>query len=358
MRLVSWLVVGCIGVGAAYGAYATLGNRPAETSATATPQRPVPVEAAAVRSDRLSLSLSSVGTLLANESLMLRPEITGRVEAIHVTEGSTVKKGELLVSIDDRVFAAELKQAEAELNLARTNYARAKLLKEKGAGTVSNFDTMAANLNVTEAKVELARATLDKTKIIAPFDGVMGLKHISPGDYVNPGQDIATFQSKNPMKAEFTLPESATRRVATGQSIDLTVDALPGRTFRGTVYAIDAKIDETNRNITLRAFVPNDDDVLKPGMFARVTIITAEKADALFVPESAIVPRGNDSFVLKVNPDRTTTSTAVTLGERKNGDVEIISGLAAGDIVVTAGHLKVREGQRVDYQLAGEGNVP
>src|SRR5690606_17305378 len=124
----------------------------------------------------------------------------GRIEAIPFAEGTAAKKDELLIQIDDRIQAAEVKQAEAELNLARMNYSRAKMLKEKGAGTVSNFDTMQANLNVSQAALDLSRAQLEKTRITAPFDGIMGLRLVSPGDYVNPGQDLASFQSNNPMK--------------------------------------------------------------------------------------------------------------------------------------------------------------
>jgi membrane fusion protein (multidrug efflux system) len=313
----------------------------------AKPQGGFPVEAAQVRADKLIVALSTVGTLKANESLTLKPEIAGRIEAIHFEEGAVVKKGAPLISLDNRIIAAQLKQAEAALGLARANYARAKMLKEKGAGTISNFDMMQAGLSVAQAQVDLASATLDRTNITAPFDGVMGLRHISPGDVVSIGQEIAGFQSVNPMKAEFTLPENATSAVAAGQMIDVQIDALPGRTFSGKIYAIDPQINESSRNILLRALIPNDDGALKPGLFARINIITAQKENALFVPESAIVPRGNDSFVMRVGADKKITTIKVDIGERKNGDVEITGGLSANDTVVTAGHLKLRDGMEV-----------
>jgi membrane fusion protein (multidrug efflux system) len=352
MRFTSLLLMACALGAAGYIGYVKLQPKTAtEVAKPKAAQGPVAVEAMRVKSKKLEITLATVGTLKANESLMLRPEITGRIDNIPFAEGTAAKKGELLISIDDRVYAAELKQAEAAYELARVNYARAKMLKEKGAGTISNFDTQLANMNVAKAQVELSRAQLDKTKIIAPFDGIMGLRHVSPGDYVNPGQDLASFQSNNPIKAEFTLPENATGAVAAGQNIDVLVDALPGRSFTGKVYAIDPQVDSTNRNIALRALITNDDDVLKPGMFARVSLITAEKPDALFVPESAIIPRGNESFVIKIDAAKKVATVPVTIGERKNGEVEIIKGLAVDDTVITAGHLKVRDGAEVSYTL-------
>ena len=350
MRLKSFLIL-CIL--AAVGIGGLLYLKPAANNAPANgkPQGALPIEAAKTRSGKLDVLLNTVGSLKANESLILKPEIAGRIETIHVEEGTPVKKGALLISIDDRVYAAQLKQAEAAANLGRVNYERAKLLKEKGAGTVSNFDTMQAALSVAQAQVDLARATLDKTKITAPFDGMMGLRHVSPGDIVSPGQELAGFQSINPMKAEFTLPENATGAVGTGQAVDIQLDALPGQSFTGKIYAIDPQINESSRNIVLRALVSNDGGALKPGLFARIAIITAQKDSALFVPESAIVPRGNDSFVMRVGSDNKISTIKVIVGTRKNGEVEITDGLAEGDVVVTAGHLKLRDGMEVNAAL-------
>lgn len=314
----------------------------------------VPVEAAKVREDELVVTLNTVGSLRANESLTIRPEVAGRVETIHFDEGSTVKKGEMLIALDDRVTAAELKQAEAALNLAQVSFKRAKLLKEKGAGTVSNYDVTAASLAAAQAQVELAKAKLDKMHLTAPFDGTVGLRHVSPGDYVNIGQDIASFQSISPMKVDFALPEKASRYIAKGQSIEVTVDAFPDRAFKGTVYAVDPKIDEQNRSILLRAEIPNEDGILQPGFFARISLIVDNRPNALFVPEAALMPSGGDNAVFLVGDDNKVTTRTVRVGERKNGEVVIEDGLAAGDVVITAGHLKLRDGAEVSYKLAGE----
>lgn len=349
------LILGICIIAAAVSAYIFL-KPSTDKQAGGKPQGGLPVEATQVRADKLVVTLSTVGSLKANESLVLKPEIAGRIEAIHFEEGAPAKKGALLISIDDRVYAAQLKQAEAALNLSRVNFARAKLLKEKGAGTVSNYDTMEANLSVNQAQVDLARATLDKTRITAPFDGVMGLRKVSPGDVVSPGQELAGYQSTNPVKAEFTLPENATSAVTAGQTIDVIIDALPGRSFTGTIYAIDPQINESSRNIVLRAMIPNEDGTLKPGLFARINIITAQKDHALFVPESAIVPKGNDSFVMRVGADKKISTVKVVTGERRNGNVEIIEGIAEGDTVVTAGHLKVQDSMEVTVLPPSTGN--
>lgn len=358
MRLKAFLVL-CLFIAAGIGAFLYWKPQAGTSSAAAKQQGgALPVEAASVRSGRLDVTLNTVGSLKANESLVLKPEISGRIETIYFEEGAPVKKGAPLIHIDDRIYAAELKQAEAALNLARANYDRAKVLKEKGAGTASNLDTAQAALGVAQAQVDLARATLDKTKIAAPFDGVMGLRKVSPGDVISPGQELAGFQSITPMKAEFTLPENATGAVAVGQTIDIVVDALAGKNFTGTIYAIDPQINESSRNIMLRATVPNDDGSLKPGLFVRVSIITAQKDNSLFVPESAIVPRGNDSYVMRVGEDHKVATVQVATGERSNGEVEITNGLAAGDIIVTAGHLKLHNGMEVSAMLPSSGEKP
>lgn len=348
MRLKSFLIISAVLV-VVYFTYQYFVAGKENEVAGGAPQGGFPVEVMKVRSGEQKAVLSTVGTLKPDESVILRPEMAGRVEKIHAAEGAVVKKGALLISLDDRMIVAGLKQAEAAANLARVSYNRAKLLKEKGVGTVSNFDTMQAALKVAEAQVDLARAQLDKMRIIAPFDGEMGLRNISEGGYVNIGQDIAGFSSNNPMKVDFTLPENVTATVAVGQNIEVVVDAIPGRSFTGKIYAIDSQIDAVSRNIHLRARMANDDHVLKGGLFARVRIITAAKANALFVPEAAIVPRGNDSFVMRVAADKKVATVPVKIGERRNGEVEILEGLSADDLVVTAGHLKIRDGQEVSF---------
>jgi membrane fusion protein (multidrug efflux system) len=307
----------------------------------------IPVETALVESRPLDITIDSVGTLVANESVILRPETTGRITGIKFIEGQPVKKGAVLFQIDDRMARAELKQAQAALQLANLNNDRFSKLSKTGAATKRTYDEARANLGVAQATVDLARARIDYTTIQAPFDGVVGLRNVSPGDYVNMGQDLANFVSYDPMKVNFSIPETQSSKLGVGQLLDITVEAMPGETFHGKVFALDPQLDVSGRAVNLRATIPNADMKLQPGMFARVSLTVSHKDSALIIPESAIVPQGNDKMVFVVGADNKANLTPVTLGERLAGEVEILSGLNAGDVVVTSGQIKLQPGAPV-----------
>ncbi len=296
----------------------------------------------------LDVSIESVGTLIANESVTLRPEIAGRVTEIAFVEGSLLKKGDVLFRIDDRMAAAEVKQAEANLKLANLEYNRFSKLAKSGAATRRLFDQSQASLGVAQANLDLARAKLDYSTIRAPFDGLVGLRKVSPGDYVNLGQELASFVSYDPMKVDFTIPETRAGALKIGQTIEMSVEALPGKVFAGEVYALEPQVDVSGRAVALRARVDNPDSILKPGYFARVTLALEKKQDALIVPEGAIVPRGSVTYVYLVRGDNTVTMLPVSVGQRASGGrVEVTQGLNAGDIVVVSGQIKLREGAAV-----------
>lgn len=311
------------------------------------------VEAVRVTPEPLVVTLGTVGTLRSNESVVLRPEVAGRVETIHFTEGAPVKKDDILIALDARLVQSELQQAQAQLELARVSLKRAQQLKSSGAVAQSRLDQTSADYAVAEANTNLARTRLDKTRIRAPFDGVVGLRHVSPGDYVNVGQEMASFESFHPLKVDFSIPEIYAPRLQTGQSIEINIDAFPGRVFTGTVYALDPQIDAGGRNVALRAALPNPDLSLKPGYFARVNLTVENKENALLVPESALMPRGTEAFVYVVDGGKAVLRKVET-GLRREGRVEIVSGLQPGDVVVTAGQMKLREGVAVTAQIAGE----
>lgn len=307
----------------------------------------VPVETAVVKTRPLDVTIDSVGTLVANESVMLTPETTGRITDIKFIEGRPVKKGQVLFQIDDRMARAEMKQAQANLQLANLNNARFSKLSKTGAATKRTYDEARANLGVAQANLDLARTRLDYTTITAPFDGVVGLRNVSPGDYVNIGQELANFVSYDPMKVNFSIPETQASRLAAGQSLDITVEALPGETFHGTVFALDPQLDVGGRAVNLRATIPNPDMKLKPGMFARVVLTVTRKENALVIPESAIVPQGDQKMVFVVDAESKANLTPITLGERLAGEVEVTQGLKAGDVVVTSGQIKLQPGAPV-----------
>jgi membrane fusion protein (multidrug efflux system) len=182
--------------------------------------------------------------------------------------------------------------------------------------------------------------------IKAPFDGVVGLRKVSVGDFVNVGQDMVNLEQIDPLKADFRVAELYLAAVRTGQRIELRVDAFPDETFTGAVYAIDPLIDESGRSIVLRARLPNQDGRLRPGLFARVTLVLNERDDAIQVPEQALVPQGQEQFVFRV-VDGKAALTKVEVGIRREGMVEIVEGLGPEDEVVTAGQLKIRDGAPV-----------
>ena len=306
----------------------------------------VPVETARVTVGPIERRLTAVGSLRSNESVVIRPEIAGRIAEFRFQEGERVEKGQPLVVLDDSVWRAVVEQAQAALEYSQANYDRAVDLLERKVGTTKTRDEASSQMRVDQAELELARARLDKSTISAPFDGVVGLRKVSVGDFVDVGDDIVNLEQIDPLKADFRVAESYLGAVRPGQRIELGVDAFPGQAFTGEVYAIDPLIDEAGRSILLRAKLPNPEHVLRPGLFARVTLVLNEREDAIQVPEQALVPQGQDQFVFKVE-DGKAAFTKVTTGIRREGMVEILEGLAPDDEVVTAGQLKIRDGADV-----------
>jgi membrane fusion protein (multidrug efflux system) len=212
--------------------------------------------------------------------------------------------------------------------------------------TAQSADEAVSNLAVTKAAVELARVQLEKTQIVAPFSGIVGLRHVSVGEYITAGQALVNLEAIDPVKADFRVPEKFLPAIKVGQSIRIKVDAFPGENFEGKVYAIDPRIDVAGRSLLVRAKVPNAGKRLRPGLFARVTVLLQLKGDALTVPEQAIVPQGDSQYVFRIDGGKAKL-TKVTVGMRRSGRVEILEGLSVSDEVVTAGQLKIRDGTPV-----------
>lgn len=317
----------------------------------------MPVEAAPVKVGANRRTIVAIGSLRSNESTVVRPELAGRLVEIAFSEGQKVRKGQVLVRFDASVERAELAQAQASLALAKTNFERADELMKRGAGTQRTLDEARWKLRNDEAAISLAQARLEKFVINAPFDGVAGLRRVSLGDFVNVGADIVNIEMIDPLKVDFRVPEVFLSAIRSGQPIEVALDAYPERRFSGEVYAIDPQIDTAGRSIVIRARISNPDDALRPGLFARVTVTLAVRENAVFVPEESLIPMGSQHFVLKlVEPPagapfppgaKQAKNTPVKLGDRRKGEVEIVEGLAAGDVVVTAGVLKVRDGMPV-----------
>lgn len=351
------LFLAAVGVGAAAGyvvsrqtappAAATAPTAPAAPPARARP--PVAVEAVAVAASTLEQRLNAVGSLVSEESVMLRPEIAGRIREISFVEGQSVKRGAVLLRLDDDIARAELQQAEANFALANSKYRRADELQREGFISRQGRDEASNALQVERANVALARARLDKTVMRAPFDGEIGLRTVSVGDYVTAGQDLVTLQALRQLKVDFRIPELYLAQITAGQRLDVTVDALPERRWPARVTAISPLVDVSGRALVMRAVVDNADGVLRPGMFARVNLLLAESS-ALLVPETALAARDSRHYVYRVRGE-TVEEVAVRIGQRRGGQVEVLEGLSDGDQIVTAGLQKIQDGARVAVTL-------
>lgn len=336
-----------VGVGAASFWAGT--RAPAGKPAAAAPGKaasgppPVVIEASKVAVVNLPQALTAVGSLRSDETVILRPEVAGRVAQIQFREGERVAKGQVLVRLDSSVQQADLDRARANLTLSKTKHERSIDLRNKGFISSQALEEAENNRKVAQADAELMEARISKTAIRAPFSGTIGLRQVSIGDYVKEGQDMVNLESLDPLKVDFRVPEISLSQVREGQTLQLTLDALPDKTYEGKVYAINPLIDANGRAVVIRAQVPNRDGKLRPGMFARVRLFTSGSRDSLVVPEESLFPLGDDKYVYKV-VDGKAMRQKIEIGQRREGRVEVLNGLAPEDVVVTAGVIKLREG--------------
>ena len=306
------------------------------------------VEVAQVERMTLVDETQAVGSLRSRQGVMLRPEVGGRVKQIFFSDGQRVRKGQLMVQFEDQLQQAQVAQARAELSIAEANHKRNQELVAQNFISQRSLDESAAALEVSRAKLSLAQATLQRLQVVAPFDGITGLKQINVGDYLKDGADMVNVEDIDAVLLDFRLPERFQARVRAGQTAQLTVDALPGRSFTAIVQAVDPLIEANGRSVGVRGCIDNRQQQLRPGMFARVNAVFGTRENALLIPEEAIIPQGGRTFVVKVvagdKPGALVSErVAVKVGLRQPGKVEILEGLAAGDTVVTAGHQRLQK---------------
>jgi membrane fusion protein (multidrug efflux system) len=317
----------------------------AAEAAVARPRAALRVSAVTIEPTPLAEKITATGTLLADEGVELQAETNGKVTSSRFTEGAHVRKGELLVKLNDADLLATHSRAKYRKQLAMLRERRLAQLVKQGVARQEEYDTALNELNVQDAEIELTEAQIAKTEIRAPFDGVVGLRHVSEGAFVNAATRIATLQRIDRLKIDFSVAERYAARIRVSSPIEFTV-AGASQGFRGHIYAIDPRIDSATRTVLIRAICPNPVSPLLPGAFANVAITLGELKDALLVPAVAIVPGLNEKNVFVVR-DGKAQRRAVEVGTRTAGSVHILSGLAPGDVVITSGLQQVREGERV-----------
>jgi membrane fusion protein, multidrug efflux system len=319
------------------------------------PGGPVAVEVAKAVAQTLADDVQAVGSLRSVQGVMVRPETAGRVARIGFVEGQRVRQGQLLLQLDDALQQAQLKQAEAQASIARTNLQRSRELLAQGFVSQSAVDQNAAALQVAEAQVALTQVQVRRMRVLAPFDGTAGLKNVDVGDFVREGADIVNLEDLSALTVAFALPERYADRVRSGQPVDLVVDALPGRSFKGRVQALDVQVEANGRALQVLARVANPGALLRPGMFARARVVFAVREGAVVVPEEALVPVGARQFIFKVvdTPDGKKVSQRLEarIGLRLPGKVEIIEGVKPGDVIVTAGHGRLARAESMPVRV-------
>ena len=372
-------VVAVIGIAAASGAAWWYQSKPKAApemaGVAAAASALAGVEVAQVKRLALRDDAQSVGSLQSRQSVMLRPEVAGRVKSLGFSDGARVRKGQVLVQLDDTLQKAEVKQSLAQVSIAQAALKRNQELVAENFVAQRVVEESSANLQVVEAQLTLSQARLSRMAILAPFDGTVGIRNVNVGDYVKDGADLVNLEDISSMYVDFRLPERYQSRLKAQQPVELVLDAFPGRAFTARVEAINPLLDANGRSVSVRAVLPNTLGAdgkggqradrsaasmapLRPGMFARVTIVFSVNESALVVPEEAIVPQGGRQFVIKVVTPEALPATAtatlppdakfvslrqeVKLGVRQQGKVEITEGLTEGQTVVVAGQQRLQ----------------
>lgn len=315
---------------------------------------PVVVETASAQSIDLQDAITAIGTLRAAESVVIKSEVSGRIEKISFADGARVKKGDVLITFDAAIQRAQVDQARAERDLAIAKLKRTQELFDKKFLSAASLDDAKANEQIVQARLSLAQANLDKMMLRAPFDGSIGIRQVSVGDYIKEGVDLVNLEDVSAMKADFRVPEQVSARLRVGQSVNLESDAYPGQRFVATVAAIDPSVDSVGRSVLMRATLKDASARLKPGMFVRVRLVLDTRPKAVVIPEESIVTQQGRLIIFKV-VDGQAVAAPVRTGLRTMLDgkavVEVTSGLTAGETVVTAGQIKIR-GNNVPVKVA------
>lgn len=286
---------------------------------------------------------TTVGSLKANESIIIRPEIDGKVKEILFDTGDRVSKGDILFRLEEATYAAHLREAKAKVDMWKSKAARSAILYEKKAGTLKDKEEAAAQLEISKAELDRAHHNFSKAVIKAPFDGLIGFRDIGVGAYVKPGEDLVTLDDLDTIKVEFRLGENMIDKIKIGDKVTLEIDGFPDSVYEASINAIDTNVDAAAHSVRVRALLDNKEDLFKPGLFAKVKVMLSSHGDVLLVPEAAVESRGSQEFVYIV-VDGIAKRMSVKTGGRNGEKVEILAGLEPGQKVVIAGQIKVQDG--------------
>jgi len=306
----------------------------------------VPVDAYIVRYKKLQDRIITTGTILANEDIELKSEISGKISKILFKEGSSVRKGDLLVKINDDELQAQLLKTNYGKTLMEQREFRQKKMLEKEAISQEEYDIALNELNTIQAELQLIKAQIEKTEIRAPFNGIIGLRSISEGSYVTPASTIATLQNINPVKIDFSVPEKYFNTVKSGNIINFRIQG-SNKLYTGRVYAVEPKINLATRTLQVRAISQNERSEIFPGSFAEIDIILAEKDNAILLPSESVVPDLEGKKVFKITNGKT-VPVPVETGIRQEKEVEVVKGISAGDTIVTSGVMQLKPGIAVN----------
>ena len=351
-NLTTPISIGIAVVCAAWAIYATQhrpvsggGGGPAAGAGGRSNNAPIPVTTATVRSERLSQKLEALGNARANESVDISSKTSNIVTAVRFRDGERVRAGQVLVQLDDATARADVAAAQAAVTESESQYNRSRELLNTQALSKSSFDQLEATLKANRARLQSANARLEDTVIRAPFSGRVGLRRVSVGALISPGDVITTLDDTSLIKLDFSVPETFVSTLREGLAVRATAPAFPGRSFAGKVASIDSRVDVNTRSVTVRALLANDDGALKAGMFLNVSLSKDER-ETLVIPEEALSPDAEKQFVFVVEQGKV-ARREVRIGGRAPGSVEILAGLNAGDRVIVEGTQKVRDGAAV-----------
>ncbi len=306
------------------------------------------IKARIIQYETLEDKINTTGTILANEEVSIRSEISGKVSGIYFSEGDFVNQGTVLLTIYNEDLKAQLRKLELDQQLIETKENRQKQLLEKEAISKQEYDVAVSELNSISAQIELKKIEIAKTAIQSPFSGILGLRNVSVGSYLTSAVEITKLTNVNPAKIQFSIPAKYKEAAGKGSKIRFTVDGSE-EVYTGIVYAVEPKIDEATRTIQIRATCPNPTQRLIPGDFAKIEVVLSEMNNSLLLPSEAIVPE-LDKFRVFVVKQGKAQSVEVEIGKRTDKDVQILKGLQKNDTVITSGVLKVKQDSPVTIQ--------